>query len=325
MVTLAFVLVTLLYLPGLVVALITDAVRWLRARRPWVASRLWTFGWFYLLTQVVGLAMLGGAWLLALLGGKGRNERLLRWTFGIQNIWTQCNLGAVKTLFGLSFDVQGDEVAASGPYILLLRHASLVDTLLPGGFIANRFGIRLRYVLKRELLADPCLDVAGCRLPNHFVARGSGARDQELAAISELATDMGPTDAVLIYPEGTRFTQSKRARALEKLADRAPALHAKAQAMKHVIAPRPGGVKALLTGAPEADVVVGAHYGFDGLASIRKIWSGALVGRRVSLMFWRIPRADVPDASDALDEWLFEWWARVDTWVGQQKTADGAA
>ena len=44
-------------------------------------------------------------------------------------------------------------------------------------FYAIPHQVRLRYVLKRELLLDPCLDIVGNRLPNCFVAR-SGADAQ---------------------------------------------------------------------------------------------------------------------------------------------------
>ena len=43
----------------------------------------------------------------------------------------------------------------SVPVIQLVRHASTADTILCAGVIANRRRLRLRYVLKRELLWDP--------------------------------------------------------------------------------------------------------------------------------------------------------------------------
>ena len=38
-------------------------------------------------------------------------------------------------------------------------------------YVSRRYHLRLRYVLKRELLWDPCLDIVGQRVPNIFVDR----------------------------------------------------------------------------------------------------------------------------------------------------------
>jgi hypothetical protein len=108
-------------------------------------------------------------------------------------------LGAVRALFGPRLEVaDGDEVTP-GPAIVLIRHASIVDNLLPAALVARPHGIRLRYVLKSELLADPCLDIAGRRRPNDFVRRGTGEA-QELERVRALADGLGPGDGVLVYP-----------------------------------------------------------------------------------------------------------------------------
>ena len=76
-------------------------------------------------------------------------------------------------------------------------------------------------MLKRELLSEPCLDIAGQRLPNYFVRRDTG-EEVERERIGQLARDMGSDDGFLLYPEGTRFTAERRQRALEKIAERDP-------------------------------------------------------------------------------------------------------
>jgi 1-acyl-sn-glycerol-3-phosphate acyltransferase len=96
--------------------------------------------------------------------------------------------------------------------IVLMRHASLADSLLPAVLLGTR-GLRLRYVLKRELLWDPCLDVVGQRLPNAFIRRGSGESDAEIDAIRALGRDLGDDEGVLIYPEGASPPQTNGARA----------------------------------------------------------------------------------------------------------------
>ena len=84
---------------------------------------------------------------------------------------------------------------------MLIRHASIVDNLLPAELVARPHGIRLRYVLKRELLADPCLDIAGRRLPNYFVRRGTGEA-QELERVRALGHGLGPARRRADLPRG---------------------------------------------------------------------------------------------------------------------------
>ena len=60
---------------------------------------------------------------------------------------------------------------------MLCRHASLADSLVSAWVITSVAGMNPRYVLKRELLVDPCLDIVGNRLPNHFLDRGMQTRN----------------------------------------------------------------------------------------------------------------------------------------------------
>ena len=298
---------------------LTDAIRWIGTRRHWMGTRLYLFGITYLTAEVVGLAALGGVWLAA---GIGRARRpLLNWTFAIQQAWASTLFIAARVIFGLRFEVEGQDAAGPGPILLFVRHASIVDNLLPAMFVSSPHGIRLRYVLKRELLSDPCLDVAGNRLPNYFVERGSSDTAGELAAIRSLADGLGAEDGVLIYPEGTRFTPAKQTRALEKLSAGDPEIYHRAQGLRHVLPPRPGGPLALLEATDPADVVVLTHHGLDGFAHLRDIWEGAMVDTTVRVTIWRIPRAEIPVDASARLNWLFDVWARVDRWIDDQATS----
>lgn len=90
---------------------------------------------------------------------------------------------------------------------------------------------------------------------------------------------------------------------------------------RRVLPPRPGGTLALLD-ATVADVVVLAHRGLEGLATVRDIWSGSLVNSKISLKLWRVPRAGIPiERSDRVD-WLYRLWAEVDTWVAGESAPD---
>ena len=121
-------------------------------------------------------------------------------------------LGSARRLFALRFEIEGAEAPHPGPILVLARHASIVDNLLPAWFVVRPHAITLRYVLKKELLSDPVLDVGGSRLPNYFVDRSSTSPRAELRGITELATDLPPNEGVLIFPEGTRIPPGKRGR-----------------------------------------------------------------------------------------------------------------
>ncbi len=311
-------LVTALLPVLLVLALVVDVVRRLAYGIPPTGVRLIAFLWVYLAAEVVGLAAMAAAWVLSV-GGR-REEALRRMTLRLQQLWVGVLFGAVRALFGVRFEVAGDDAIAPGPVIVLIRHASIVDNLLPAVLITRPHAIRLRYVLKRELLADPCLDVAGRRLPNYFVRRGTGEA-VELERMRSLAEGLERDEGVLIYPEGTRFTPERRARAIARIGERDADLAARAERLRHLLPPRFGGVGALLDGAPDADVLVIAHHGFDGLRLVSDIWRGGLVGLLVRVWVTRVPRSAVPAASAARADWLYGLWQDVDDWLEERFAA----
>lgn len=312
-----------LLLPALLpFALAVDAVR----GRGLVATRALAFGAVFLLCESGGLLAAGALWGVRGPWTGSPREGWLRANFRLQCLWARALFGAARRLFRLGVRVEGDDAAARGPLLLFARHASVVDTLLPAVFVSARHGVRLRTVLKRELLADPCLDVVGHRLPNAFVARGSARPEAEAAAIGDLARDLGPDEGVLIFPEGTRFTPAKRERALRRIeAGGNAARLARARRLQRVLPPRSAGPLALLDAAPDADAVFLAHVGLDGLVSPAEALSGRLLGRTVELCFWRVPRARIPADREERLAWLDAQWARVDAWVAARSAGGDVA
>jgi 1-acyl-sn-glycerol-3-phosphate acyltransferase len=312
-----FVVVTVLIVPIVVVLGIWDLVTIVRHRRHPSAVRMILILWALLIADVIGLVALFVTWLAS---GFGTNKRRLESAaFAIQSAWAAWMMGVARRVFSLTVEVTGREDAKPGPYVLLVRHSSMVDNLLPSHSISVPLGIELRYVMKRELLNDPCFDVAGRRLRNHFVDRDTGG-PEELARIRELATGMGAGDGVLIYPEGTRFTEAKLARALERIGDTNPARAERMGALRQCLPPRHGGPLALLEGAPDADVVLLVHVGFEGLRGIGDVLNGDLVGREVAVQLVRFPRSEIP-AGDAASDWLDSLWLEVDEWVCEAREA----
>jgi len=295
----------------LAAALVVDLVRKVARRTPFMATRLVLFGTVYLLAETLGLAAAAWVWLTSWTEAARRRR-----TYGVQTRWAKTLLGTVSTLFGLRFTVDGAGTVAPGPIFVLARHASIVDNPLPARYVSPA-GIRLRYVLKQELLADPALDVVGNRLPNAFIDRESPSALQRIA---DLARDIGPDDGVLIYPEGTRFSRAKLERSRKSLERRSPRLAELAQGLRSVLPPHPGGVLTLLESA-RADVIILAHRGLEGFARVKDIWRGAMVGKSIDVRMWRIPYDRIPTTREERTEWLFRVWHEIDEWANDRGVA----
>ena len=294
-------------------ALLVGAVR----RDGFAQLRVGAFALVYLAAELVGLLAAAALWLLRPLT-RWSDARWRELHYRLQHAWGTALFRALVQCFDLRVLVSGERDARlhEGPYLLLIRHASAGDTLLASALIGSPHRMQLRYVLKRELLWDPCLDVVGQRLPHYFVDRSAESSGAEVEGVRALARELSPREGVLIYPEGTRFSPAKRARLLERLAREGDTkLLEYASGLRCTLPPRMGGTLALLEAAPGADVVVCAHAGFEAAATLGAIWRGALLRRPVYVAFERIPRARVPSARGEQAEWLRALWRDVDAWV----------
>lgn len=300
LITLAPVLVPL--------AALTDLIR----RSRFALLRMLAFLLLYFSVEVLGILatlvlwLIGGPWI------SSNTERYLRWNFRLQNLWARILAGGAFRIFSLRLEVDGLETYGRRPILLFTRHVSTADTVLPAMLISIPQGILLRYVMKRELLADPCLDIVGHRLPNYFVRRGSGQTRQEVSAIARLMQDLGPGHGVLMYPEGTRFTARKRERILQRLEESGDrqALE-RARSMPLVLPPRLTGSLALLENNTGADAVFCIHTGFESTMSMSELWRGDLVGKRVRVRFWTVPFEQIPEGQEALSTWMWDEWAKA--------------
>jgi 1-acyl-sn-glycerol-3-phosphate acyltransferase len=185
----------------------------------------------------------------------------------------------------MKLTLEGEGSLSPGPFLLFVRHSSTADTLLPV-VLLGRADLFPRYVLKRELLWDPCLDLLGNRLPNAFVRRDAGDPDA-LASVRKLTLGLTSRDAL-----------------------------ARVEGLTHVLPPRLGGPLALLE-ASSVDVVFCAHVGLEGAATLGDLVRGRLIGQHVRVKLWRVPRACIPH--EDVDIWLDQEWGKVDAWVRDAK------
>lgn len=250
----------------------------IRGSKGYVATRCVLFFPVYLVYEMLGLLFAAVVWMLAVFSGRLDSEWYLAKNYWIQRWWLNSMYYIGKTLFSVNVHLEQQLADTAGPMIVLIRHVSMADTLLPSVFITRPFGTRLRYVLKSGLLWDPCMDVVGHRIPNVFVKRGAGRADIESKRIAEMVRGMGSHDGALIYPEGTRFSPTRRIRSLERIkAGGDNELLQRAEKLRHVLPPRLSGLNAILDSAPNVDIVMIAHVGFEGTRSLASLWRGEMV------------------------------------------------
>lgn len=284
------------------IVLLVDAVR-VKWRFP--LARLLAFAVCWGWIEIAGVIRATGLWVRRRSGDHAAHYALMGW-------WAGALMSALRATTGMQPRIEGGGDVADGNAVVLARHASLGDSLLSGWALATELKVSPRYVLKKELLFDPCLDIVGHRVPNHFLDREATDGSVELEALRTMASGIGPGSVAVIFAEGTRSNPAKRARALEKIAEGDPERAQRLGGLRWLLPPRSAGSGALLDGAPDADVVFAWHVGFDGLDSFRgMIRHVAAPPAPIRLVMRRVARSDVPDV-DAFAPWLDEQWLQMD-------------
>ena len=153
---------------------------------------------------------------------------------------------------------------------------------------------------------------------HRFITRSPEDLEAELGPIRELAGRIDEDAVGVIFPEGTFFTEARKERIVTSLEQRDPRHADQARAMEYVLPPRPAGTLALLDGAPDADVIVFGHVGFEQFGSIGRILANSGNGQGVILKAWRFDRAEVPEDEAERIDWLFDRWSDLDRWIATQ-------
>jgi 1-acyl-sn-glycerol-3-phosphate acyltransferase len=242
-------------------------------------------------------------------------ERVRNANYALQRWWANALVAWVRWVYDLRVVVQGDALPA-GPFLLLPRHASLADPLLPMVITAGPVARRPRYVLTRGLEWGPCLDVVGHRVPNVFVDRRQDG-DAEVERVAALAAGLGPEDFVVIFPEGTRGSPARRAALVERLRARGEVGRlAEAEALQHLLPVRARGTLALLDRS-RMDVVLMAHAGLEVAHSVGGLLRGELIGRTITVRLRVVRAEEVPESAEGRARWLVGAWRWVDGAVGE--------
>ena len=279
-------------------------------------TRLTLFGAWWLAMEILGVVTAFILWLIFLPSTKSTSVRSNRWHNRLQCLWAKSLTGGARRTIGLRWSAEGIScLRTKGPLIILARHGSQGDALLTAALLSNE-GRRLRFVLKKQLLNDPCLDIVGHRIPNYFVNRDSLNNQEELANIGVLASGLADDEALVIFPEGTRFSPSKLTKAVQTLSQQTPARAESAHRLRSVLPIRTAGTLAALA-ASDADIVFCNHVGIRDISSIRELRASVPLKKELRFKLTRVSRSTLSShwSDEELVRWLDTQWALVDEWV----------
>ena len=317
---LVLLLAVVVLLPVLVVV---AALLSLRLPGRWRGLRLLTLAVVWVLVEWLGVLAAFLLWVASGFGWKVRSRAFQRAHYWLLRLGLAVIVGTATRVMRLtlvtdepSWSPLDDGVPGSDNAMLVLsRHAGPGDSVLLVHTLMNADHLREpRIVLKSTLQLDPLVDVYLNRLPSQFVTPGAGDAAEE--GIARLAGGMDTEDALLVFPEGGNFTPGRRLRAIAKLRGKAMHVEAdRAEAMRYLLPPRPGGVQAALAAAPGADVVFVAHTGLDHLLTLGDVWRELPQDKELRLRWSFVPAADVPRDPEEQVEWLYGWWSDMDAWI----------
>jgi hypothetical protein len=281
--------------------------------------------WFAIVYLAMQAAALIAAALLWVLSGFGRDldgERSRDRHYRLLGVLLAGLMRAARRAFALDLAVDADPPPDEQPdvphddprpLLVLSRHAGPGDSFLLVHQLLNGYGRRPRVVLKATIKWDPAIDVLLHRVPSRFITPG---RSGVAESIGVLAGDLGPRDALVLFPEGGNYSPERRRRSITRLEDAGQAAYARrAGGLRHLMAPRPAGTFAAVDASPDADIVFVAHCGLEGLSTPRDLWRGLPMEAEVRARFWTVAREDVPDAAAERIAWLYDWWERMDAWI----------
>ncbi|NKC01785.1 MAG: hypothetical protein GKR90_25250 [Pseudomonadales bacterium] len=266
------------------------------------------FAYGFLFFEIAGISLLIWA------GVRHRDPAIVQAkSYDVQRWWASGLFNMASRLFNLSFKVTGHDAINGAGAILISRHTNIADNIFPIVFVSAPRNEPVRYILKKELMNIPSLDIGGHRLPNLFIDRSGVQTENELRRVRELMRTCSEADSLLIYPEGTRFSPKKQ----QAIAQR-PGMLEQTQRWPSLLPPRLGGIGAILEENQNKDAVFLCHNGFEGSGGFYDLLDGSWINKDIELRFWRIPFAEIgPDSQT----FIFTQWDRMQAELEEMRSA----
>jgi 1-acyl-sn-glycerol-3-phosphate acyltransferase len=277
----------------------------------------------YLVWDAAALVCLAVLWVASGFGWKIRNAFFQRAHYVLTGRFLGLLFWVARWSLHLSIDVVGtdpDTGMPGRPEVVVSRHAGPGDSFVLIHGLVNWFDREPRIVLKATLQWDPAVDILLNRLPNRFISPGHTRTASLAQEISDLATGLDDNDAFVIFPEGGNFTPHRRTRAIAFLRSKGlEDMAVKAEGLRNVLPPKPGGLFTAIDAAPDAGVIFVAHTGLDRMVTVRDLWRELPMDKQLVMRFWSVPPEEIPAAEEERVAWLYDWWAVIDAWVEENR------
>ncbi len=300
----------------LLYALTRDLLRG-NSHLPLVRFHLFLFG--ILAHHLLGISILTFTWLHTRFVSTERRHQI---NVGVEHSFIPQAIGIAEKVYSMKIELTDIECCSPGPILLLSRHASILDTIMPIKLLGQAHGMGMRIVQKDQLLWNPLVDLASSRMPRAFVQRGTGDVKGPIAQMRHLLRGITDNEALVVFPEGSRFSQAKKERIIAKLEQSDPVAAASAKQLRHVLPVRPAGTLALIEDRPDVDVVFMAHTGLEYANQLEDFLEGALYKRTLRMKFWRVPACEIPKEPQERVAWLHGEWRKVDAWIDANRDAE---
>ncbi len=213
------------------------------------------------------------------------------------NTWWLTRILNIRFVVEDQGDVLGKMATTDCP-VILCNHRSWFDVFLLQTLVCHR-GPILTFLIKSELVWVPVLGWVCLALDFPRLKRKGDetSRRSDLEVVRSVSAQLTSSPgALLIFPEGTRFTESKR--------------DSLGSPYELLLAPRPGGFNAILSSIPKdtriVDITIRYQRGDD---SCWRCMSGA-----VDEIHVRVVAATAGEITDPV-EWLAQTWAGKDRWL----------
>ncbi|WP_236683374.1 1-acyl-sn-glycerol-3-phosphate acyltransferase [Demequina sediminicola] len=311
--------------------LVAGVVAWALPGRVRVLRVIFMAG-LYLMWDALALVWMFFLWVISGFGWKVNSDWFQRRHYRLAGVMLRSLFRAARRVLRLTVefrDADLDALAPGRPIIVVSRHAGPADSFIIVEALINRFRREPAIVLKDTLQWDPAVDVLLNRVPARFVAPSSRRKRGAASgtkSVGSLAAGLSGNDALLIFPEGANATPKRREKRIAQLrAGGHEALAERAESMPHVMPPHPGGVLAAIDACPEATVVMIAHTGLERLSTVRDVWRELPVDKKITLRGWAAEPDEIPSSRAEREDWLFDWWERIDSWIDLNNPDDASA
>lgn len=213
-------------------------------------------------------------------------KHLYRWCVCVDSFW-------MRRVVGIELLVEGESNLHAAP-IVICNHQSWFDIPLIQDVISRR-GPMVKFLVKEELVWVPIIGWICLALNFPRLKRSNKREDRkaDFSIIEKTTKSRGKEGALLIFPEGTRFTKEK---------------HAKQQSpYKHLLKPKAGGLRVIKNNSdPETPLIdITIDYG-DVRPNIWRCLHGNPSRIRVNVEYFTLAELD------DLESWINNRWHQKD-------------